>query len=251
MLPSQLAPQTAARRGCHFLECCLRLRQAAPSSLPQHRQPSQCTMPQSAPAKLPGAKATCLNSWQRAPPSTGRAGRPGPCQRGPAGRRRLTRPVCCSLHKGSRTRWHCRAQMGKKPHMQSCRGPSAARAAGPMMPSLPSHCCHQRRLDSEAPQQLLHLPQGGAIQLKVHKICGAHHGEGQHSASGSHALCAAASHRSRSREVQSESCTASRLHRAQDWHTELSAWIPGTEDALDGTLLQLGLVSPRLMDLRG
>ena len=71
--------------------------------------------------------------------------------------------------------------------------------------------------------------------LIVHRVCGAHLGEGQHAAFGILALCAAASHRSRSHEMQNESCAASRLHRAQYWQTELSAWIPGIEDALDGT----------------
>ena len=33
-------------------------------------------------------------------------------------------PVCCSLRKGSRVRWHCRALMGKRPHMQSFRAPA-------------------------------------------------------------------------------------------------------------------------------
>lgn len=144
-------------------------------------------------------------------------------------------PVCCSLRKGiRRVRWHCRAQMGKRPRMPGFRSPIAARSAGPMVPFLVCHCIAVTRgkLDSEAPHQLLHLPQKGAIRLQVHKVCGTYRGEGQRSASGSHVLCAAASHKSRSHEMHSESCAA---HRAPSWQTELSAWIPGTEDALDGT----------------
>ena len=217
MLPRRLAPTTAARRSWSAVTGHFKLA-AAQSAQPLHHAPL-CTR------QAARAQVICLSARQRATPSTGHAGQPGPCQRGPAGRRKLTRPVCCSLHKGTTVRWHCRAQVGKTPHMQSFRSPSAARATGTMKPLLPWHCCHKRRLDSEAPQQLLHLPQEGAIVPKVHQVCGAHCGEGQHqhSASGSHPLCAAASHRSRSHEMQSESCAASMLHRAQDWQAEQSA----------------------------